>query len=152
MFRLWQINVLHTVKEKSDLEEWSRVQKNIHIIFYYYERRIVNTIYIHLSPTCSLVSDLCWHILWDKICKRRQKLLFNGLYSLLAFSSYNNGSKKSPFIIRARPSLTSLRIRTIRILPYREDVWWQKYVLKSHLKKKILDIKLVPGAPSLSLA
>lgn len=55
MFRLWQINVLHTVKEKNDLEEWSRVQSNIHIIFYYYKKRIVNTIYIHLSPTCSLV-------------------------------------------------------------------------------------------------
>jgi len=72
--------VLHTVKEKSDLEGWSRVQSNICItIFYYYKRRIVNIIYIHLSPTCPLVSDLCWHILWDKICKRRQQLLFNGL-------------------------------------------------------------------------
>lgn len=124
MFRLQQINVLHTVKEKSDLEGWSTVQSNIRIIiFYYYKRRIVNTIYIHLSPTCPLVSDLCWHILWDKICKRRQQLLFNGLYSLLAFSSCNSGSRKSIYIIRVLPSLTSLRIRTIRILPCREDVW-----------------------------
>lgn len=148
MCRLGQINALHTVKEKSDLEEWSRAQSNICIIiFYYYIRRIVNTIYIHLSPTCPLVSDLCWHILWDKICKRRQLLKFNRSYSW-GFCRYKSGPKKSIFIIRILPPLISLRIRTVGILPHREDVLWQK----SHLKKIIFATRSVIGAQILKLA
>lgn len=96
MFKLQQINALHTVKEKTGLEEWSREQSNICIIIFFIiiKKGIVNIIYTHMSPTCLLISDLCCRILQDKICKRRHSFYSMDYTVHLLFPAIIVGSKE----------------------------------------------------------